>query len=154
MPRLLTLLALFVVATAAHANRFELTPQIIAVANAEHSQELTLWLAPSYNTSAAETSVSFNLDQFGWVEVRPAFPGSGLTAQCTLTGGVARATLIGNSGAAIPTGYAIPVCRLRVRPHTKTPRGNYYLLQSGGFAVSVDGTVRSTASSSLRVIVD
>jgi hypothetical protein len=154
MSRSLMLLALLLVATAAQANRFELTPQIIAVANAEHSQELTLWLAPSYNTSAAETSVSFNLDQFGWVEVRPAYPGNGLNAQCTLTGGVARATLINGSGAAIPTGYAIPVCRLRVRPRSKTPRGNYYLLQSGGFAVSLDGTVRSLASSTLRVIVD
>jgi hypothetical protein len=152
MHRILSELALVFVTATAHA--FTLSPQIIAVANQQHSEELTLRFLPGYNTVAAETSIRFNLEHFGWVEVLPSPPASGVQTSCELIGGVARATLLSASGGALPTMYAIPVCRFRLRPHSKTPRGNYYVVESGGFIVLVDGGTRPAGSSTLRVIVD
>ena len=153
MFRLLSLLALMLVATSAQA-QFKLSPEIIAVANQQQTQELTLLALPGANTAAAEINIKFNLDQFGWMQVVGAWVSPEIKTNCVLVDGVARATILSSNGGALPTWNALPVCRFRVRPHSKTPRGNYYIWTTGGFYVRTDGSVVPGGSSSMRVIVD
>ena len=153
MTRTLSMLALLFLAANAHA-QFSLSPAIIAVAPKQYSEVLSVKFFPGGNSVAGETSVRFNLDQFGWVELKPAPKQNGMEFTCELVGGVARATVMSTTGAPLPSMYVIPVCNFRVRPHYKTPLGNYYLIQSGGFWVAADGTVHPAGSSTQRVIVD
>lgn len=153
MHRSLLLLVLACCASVASANQIQLSPQIIAVANAEHSPELTLSLLPSPGTSAVSADVTLKLDRFGWVQVLPAAAASGRQASCVLQGGVVRALLLSTSGIALPTGNTIPICRIRVRAHATTARGNYYITQANPIALNTAGDPLPAMTNSVRVIV-
>ena len=151
MLRFLTMLTLTLVATGVQA-QFQMTPQIIAVAPGAHSQELTIALSPTANMAGAQIDMTMNLDRFGWVQATVAAPTAGVEKTCTVVNGRVRALVV--SGTSIPTGYSIPVCRVRIRPHLATPRGNYYTSAANGSVVRVDGSSTTAHGSSIRVIVD
>ena len=151
MLRLLVLLTLALAATGAHA-QFQMTPQIIAVAPGAYSQELTISLLPGPNMAGAQIDMTMNLDRFGWVQATEATPTAGVAKTCTVANGNVRALVV--SATSIPTGYTIPVCRVRIRPHLVTPLGNYYTSAANGTVVKVDGSSTTASGSSIRVIVD
>ena len=152
MIRLLSAFVLAFAANVAHANQFKLAPETIAVANGEHTQELTLSLLPSLNTVGAQIDITVNLDRFGWVQVLPASPSAGMQKDCVVVNGVVRALVV--AATTFPTMYSIPVCRIRIRPHMATPRGNYYTSRINGVAVRLDGSEQPISANSVRVIVD
>jgi hypothetical protein len=152
MIRSLAFLPFVLAAGAAHANQFQLAPQITAIAPGEHGQELVLSLLPSPNTTGAEIDIKVNLDRFGWVQALPSPPTSGMSKQCAVIGGAVRAMVV--SSTTFPTMYSIPVCRIRVRPHLATPRGNYYTSSANGIAVRLDGSSQAISANSARLIVD
>lgn len=151
MFRSLALLTLALAATGAHA-QFQMTPQIIAVAPGAYSQELTIALSPTANMAGAQIDMSMNLDRFGWVQATAAAPTAGVEKTCIVVNGMVRALVV--STTSIPMGYSIPVCRVRIRPHLVTPRGNYYTSAINGTVVKVDGSSAPAYGSSIRVIVD
>ena len=151
MFRLLALLTLALVATGARA-QFQMTPQIIAVAPGAHSQELTIALSPTANMAGAQIDMTMQLDRFGWVQATAAPATAGVEKTCTVVNGTVRALVI--AATSMPTGYSIPVCRVRIRPHLVTPLGNYYTSAANGTVVRVDGSSAAASGSSIRVIVD
>jgi hypothetical protein len=152
MIRPITLLALALAAGTAHANQFQLAPQITAVAPGAHGPELTLSLLPSLNTTGAQIDITINLDRFGWVQAMPSPPMQGMAKECVVVGGTVRAIVV--AATTFPTMYSIPVCRIRVRPHLATPLGNYYTSSANGVAVRLDGSSQPIAANSARIIVD
>ena len=151
MLRPLAFLTLALAATGAHA-QFQMTTQIIAVAPGAHSQELINSLAPSINMAGAQIDMTMNLDRFGLVQATAAAPTAGVEKTCTVANGTVRALVVAAS--TMPTGYYIPVCRVRIRPHLVTPLGNYYTGYANGTVVRVDGSTSTGSGSSIRVIVD
>ena len=152
MMRSLLLLVFAVAASTAHAASFQLTPQIIAVAPGQHTQELTLSLLPGINTVGAEIEIVMNLDRFGWVQAMPSSSTPGVTKACTVVNGVVRAVAI--AATQFDSMYSIPVCRIRIRPHASTPLGNYYTSYANGYSMRIDGSLWSASGNSVRVIVD
>lgn len=151
MRRLLALLPLAFAATGAHA-QFQMTPQIIAVAPGAHSQELTIALAPTLNMAGAQIDMTVSLDRFGWVQATPASPTAGVEKTCLVVNGTVRAIAV--AATSMPTGYSIPVCRVRIRPYLVTPLGNYYTSAANGTMLRTDGSSARAYGSSIRVIVD
>jgi hypothetical protein len=144
-------IALALAACSAHA-QFQFAPQITAVAPGQHSQEITISLLPPPNTAGAQISMAMNLDRFGWVQALPSSTQAGMSKRCIVVGGVVHAEVV--SGTTFDTMYAIPVCRVRVRPHQATPLGNYYLSYLNGFLMRTDGSSQSASANTVRVIVD
>lgn len=148
----LTLLLILALATTSVRAQFQMTPQIIAVAPSAHSQELTIALSPTLNMVGAQIDMTLPLDRFGWVQAIPAAATAGVDKTCTVVNGTVRALVV--AAASMPTGYSIPVCRVRLRPHAVTPRGHFFTSASKGVVVKTDGSTAPAYGSSIRVIVD
>ena len=152
MIRSIVLLLVSCVTAVAHAQSFQLTPQIIAVApGSSVPTELTLALLPTINMVGAQIDIAVDLDRFGWFQVLPV-QAAGRSRECIVPNKAVRVLVV--STTAIPTDYSIPVCKIRIRAHTQTPPGNYYTTYAGGTAVRLDGSTFGVVANSVRIIVD
>ena len=149
----LTALFLLSAPALAQAGDLALSPTNLGVANSQQSSEIILTYRPGSPATDMEATVWIALDRIGWAQVERVAPASsGYETWCQVVDGSVRAIVVSRTLGNLPADAAIPVCRLRVRPHAGTPRGRYRINIANPYEWAGEGYYPVTTNSVLVVV--
>ena len=154
MRRSLLPLALCFLPPLATAGQLTLSPSFLSVDNGVHSALVTVAYWPGAGVTDLEAELALPLERAGWVEAQVVPAGTAAHENfCQIVGGRVRTILSSRNLEPLPTGQAIPLCTVRIRTHSFTPRMHYEITPSNVYEYSASGRVGFASTNNVRVVV-